>query len=431
MKLWDKGIKTEAVIERYTVGQDLDYDKLLAPYDIEGNIAHVQMLEEVGLLTKDDLDQLLPVLANLKEEFSQEGFSIPPSFEDIHSYSEYRLVEMLGDIGKKVHTARSRNDQVLVDLKLYFKATLEEIIAQVQAISLELCDLAEKHKDKFLPGYTHLQMAMPSSFGLWFSAYAEALSEDLFLLDAAHRYCDLNPLGSAAGYGSSFPIDRESTTKKLGFTGMHVNAVNAQISRGKTEYFVASAMASVAMTLNKFASDICLFNSQHFGFIKLPTEVTTGSSIMPHKTNPDVFELMRGRTTRIMNTAPEIMRLCSNLPSGYHRDFQLLKEIIFPQIASLQDSLHILQFTLPKLEPVELNALDDKYQLLYTVDAINELIQKGVPFRDAYKEIGAKALNGNFKTDKTTSHTHLGSKDNLGLDQIKYKVSFFNKNKSY
>ena len=422
MKLWDKGIQTEEVIERYTVGNDLDFDNLLAPYDIQGNIAHVKMLQEVGLLTKDELDKLLPELDKLLSEFSKEGFSIPQGFEDVHSYSEYRLVEALGDIGKKVHTARSRNDQVLVDLKLYFRDVLANIISDVQEIALSLCDLADTHKEKFLPGYTHLQMAMPSSFGLWFSAYAEALSEDLYMLKAAHSHSNLNPLGSAAGYGSSFPIDRESTTQTLGFDNMHVNSVNAQMNRGKSEFFVASAMASVAMTLNKFASDICLFNSQHFNFIKLPKEVTTGSSIMPHKTNPDVFELMRGRTTRIMNTAPEVMRLCSNLPSGYHRDFQLLKEIIFPQITSLQDSLHILKFTLTKLEPVELNPLADQYQLLYTVDAINDLIKDGVPFRDAYKQVGEQALNGSFKTDKTTTHTHIGSKDNLQLDRIKQKI---------
>jgi len=422
MKLWDKGFSTDKKIDIFTVGNDRELDLLLAKYDVIGSLAHAKMLHKIGLLNKDEINAVERELQSILEIIKNGDFIIEDSFEDVHSKVEFLLTQKLGDTGKKIHTARSRNDQVLVDVHLYLKDELNEMKSLVNEFFNLLMDLANKHKEVLLPGYTHLQIAMPSSFGMWFSAYAESLIDDVYFLNAAYKVVDQNPLGSAAGYGSSFPIDREDTTKSLGFNTLKFNSVAAQMSRGKTEKSVAFAMSSLAGTLSKFAMDICLYMSQNFGFISFPDELTTGSSIMPHKKNPDVFELIRGKCNKIQALPYELTLITSNLPSGYHRDLQLLKEGMIPAIQSIKACLEMFIFSLKSIQ-VNTNILDDKkYDYLFTVEEVNELVQNGTPFRDAYKIVGAKVNNGNFKPNKEIKHTHIGSVGNLALEEIQDKM---------
>ncbi len=422
MKLWDKGYNTDKKIDIFTVGNDRELDLVLAKYDVIGSLAHVKMLHKIGLLSKEEINSVENELNNILESINKGKFTIEDSFEDVHSKVEYLLTEKLGDTGKKIHTARSRNDQVLVDVHLYLKDELQEIKSQVKELFNLLIDLSKKYKKVLLPGYTHLQIAMPSSFGMWFSAYAESLVDDVYFLNAAYKVVDQNPLGSAAGYGSSFPIDRQDTTNSMGFETLKYNSVAAQMSRGKTEKSVAFAMSSVAGTLSKFAYDICLYMSQNFGFVSFPDELTTGSSIMPHKKNPDVFELIRGKCNKIQALPFELTMISNNLPSGYHRDLQLLKEGLLPAIQTLKSCLEMFTYSLQNIK-VNKNILDDnKYDYLFSVEEVNELVQKGTPFRDAYKIVGENIAKGDFKPNKNVDHTHLGSVGNLALKEIQKKM---------
>jgi argininosuccinate lyase len=422
MKLWEKGIPTDIKTDLFTVGNDRELDLVLAQYDVLGSIAHAKMLGSSGLLTTNEVQDLVMVLEDILSDIKKGDFIIEPAFEDVHSKVEYLLIEKLGDTGKKIHTARSRNDQVLVDVHLFLKAELTTIKQQVKELFQLLIAMAKQHENVLLPGYTHLQVAMPSSFGMWFSAYAESLIDDVIMLDAALAVTDQNPLGSAAGYGSSFPIDRSFTTKELGFKTLKYNSVAAQMSRGKTEKTAAFAMASVAGTLSKLAMDTCLYLSQNFNFISLPQHLTTGSSIMPHKKNPDIFELIRGKCNKIQALPYELTLITNNLPSGYHRDLQLLKEGLFPALQTLKSCLEMAVFTIKEIK-VNDNILDDKkYDYLFTVDALNELVTSGVPFRDAYKIVGEQVDNGSFVSPKATKHTHEGSINNLCLDEITAKM---------
>lgn len=423
MKLWEKGIPTDVKTDMFTVGNDRELDLLLAEYDAIGSIAHAKMLGTVGLLADDEVQDLVMALEDILADIKKGDFIIEQSFEDVHSKIEYLLIEKLGDAGKKIHTARSRNDQVLVDMHLFLKAELTAIKQQISGLFDLLMAKAEAHRDILLPGYTHLQVAMPSSFGMWFSAYAESLADDVVMLNAALTVADQNPLGSAAGYGSSFPIDRIYTTQELGFKTLKYNSVAAQMSRGKAEKTVAFAMASVAGTLSRLAMDICLYLSQNFSFITLPQHLTTGSSIMPHKKNPDIFELIRGKCNKIQALPYEITLITNNLPSGYHRDMQLLKEGLFPALQNLKSCLEMAIFSIREIEPNE-NILDDKkYDYLFTVDALNELVTNGIPFRDAYKIVGEQVENNSFHSPKATKHTHEGSINNLCLKEIKEKMN--------
>ncbi len=421
MKLWEKGIPTDQKIEAFTVGNDREIDIHIAKYDLLASKAHAAMLASVGLLTKEESEQLNKQLDLMLKQEQEGTFVIEADFEDVHSKIESDLVKALGDTGKKIHTARSRNDQVLVALNLYFKAELSQIIEGVEKLFDTLLKLAEAHKNTLLPGYTHLQVAMPSSFGLWFSAYAELLIDDLYLLKAAQKVVDQNPLGSAAGYGSSFPIDREMTTAQLGFADLKYNVIAAQLSRGKSERTVTQAVANIANTLSRFAMDVCLYCSQNFGFIKFPDALTTGSSIMPHKKNPDVFELLRGKCNQLQAIPQEMIMITNNLPSGYHRDYQLLKENAIKSVEDLKVVLDIFEFSIAQVQVQDVNLDDEKYQHLFTVDAINDLVTAGVPFREAYKQIGEQVENGSFKAGNTKEHSHLGSIHNLGLDKIQAK----------
>jgi len=422
MKLWDKGFSTDEKIDFFTVGNDRELDLVLAKYDVIGSKAHAAMLCEIGLLSKAEFEKVEQELNILLERIEKGEFVIEAEFEDVHSKVEFLLTDKLGDIGKKIHTARSRNDQVLVDVHLYLKEELTLIEKEITVLFDRLIGLAEKHKKVLMPGYTHFQVAMPSSFGLWFSAYAESLIDDVYMLHAARKVTDQNPLGSAAGYGSSFPIDREHTTKTLGFADLKYNSVAAQMSRGKTEKTVAYALGSVASTLSRFAMDICLYMSQNFSFVSFPDELTTGSSIMPHKKNPDVFELIRGKCNKIQALPYELTLITSNLPSGYHREFQLLKEGLIPAIQNLKSCLEILSFSLESIRVNEDILNDAKYDYLFTVEEVNELVQNGVPFRDAYKIVGEKVEKGEFEPDKEVNHKHLGSIGNLALEQIQSKM---------
>ncbi|WP_299150548.1 argininosuccinate lyase [uncultured Dokdonia sp.] len=421
MKLWEKGIPTDQKIEAFTVGNDREIDIHIAKYDLLASKAHATMLASVGLLTQEESEQLNKQLDLMLKQEQEGTFVIEADFEDVHSKIESDLVKALGDTGKKIHTARSRNDQVLVALNLYFKAELSQITEGVEKLFDTLLKLAETHKNTLLPGYTHLQVAMPSSFGLWFSAYAELLIDDLYLLKAAQKVVDQNPLGSAAGYGSSFPIDREMTTAQLHFADLKYNVIAAQLSRGKSERTVTQAVANIANTLSRFAMDICLYCSQNFGFIKFPDALTTGSSIMPHKKNPDVFELLRGKCNQLQAIPQEMIMITNNLPSGYHRDYQLLKENAIKSVEDLKVVLDIFEFSIAQVQVQDVNLDDEKYQHLFTVDAINDLVTAGVPFREAYKQIGEQVENGSFKAGNTKEHSHLGSIHNLGLDKIQAK----------
>ncbi|WP_299777135.1 argininosuccinate lyase [uncultured Formosa sp.] len=421
MKLWDKGLSIDKKIEQFTVGNDREIDIHIAKYDVIASKAHAKMLESIGIITAEELEQLLGGLDILETQIEDGTFVIEEDFEDVHSKIEFELTKTLGDVGKKIHTARSRNDQVLVALQLYFKEELKTIQDKTKTFFDTLIGLAETHKGSLLPGYTHLQVAMPSSFGVWFSAYAELLIDDVYMLQAAQKVADQNPLGSAAGYGSSFPIDRELTTKEMGFSTLKYNVVAAQMSRGKSERTIAAALGSLANTLSRFAMDICLYNSQNFGFIAFPDELTTGSSIMPHKKNPDVFELIRGKCNKIQALQTEMVLITNNLPSGYHRDYQLLKENMIQALEDIKDILDIFNFSIAQVKVKNIDLHDEKYKFLFTVDNINTLVVEGMSFRDAYKKIGGEVEAGTYVPDDSKKHTHLGSIHNLGLDKISEK----------
>lgn len=419
MKLWQKeGVATAEQIERFTVGRDREMDQYLAPFDVLGNLAHAQMLETIGLLSASERQLLTDHLKAIYAQIEQGTFEIEAGIEDVHSQVELLLTRQLGDVGKKIHSGRSRNDQVLVDLKLFTRDRLWQVAQAVERVVNHLVSRSDQHKADLLPGYTHLQIAMPSSFGLWFGAYAEALADDMLTLQTAYRLANRNPLGSGAGYGSSFPLNRTLTTELLGFEGMHVNVVYAQMSRGKTEQTALTALAAVAATIGRMAMDICLYNSQNFGFVVLPDALTTGSSIMPHKKNPDVAELLRAKCNRLKALPMEVTLVMSNLPSGYHRDMQLLKEILMPAFDELLDCLDITAFMLEHLQ-VKTNLLaDEKYDLLFSVERVNELVLQGVPFREAYRQVGKEIADHSYARPETLNHTHEGSIGNLGNDLI-------------
>ena len=421
MKLWDKGFSIDKQIENFTVGNDREIDIHIAKYDVQASIAHAIMLESIGIITAEELTDLKKGLNELAADIEEGTFVIEPSFEDVHSKIEWELTNKLGEIGKKIHTARSRNDQVLVALQLYYKENLTIVNDKVKSLFDTLLHLAETHKDSLLPGYTHLQVAMPSSFGLWFSAYAEILIDDVYVLNAVSKVVDQNPLGSAAGYGSSFPIDRELTTKELEFATLKYNVVAAQLSRGKSERSIAAALGGLCNTLARFSMDVCLYMSQNFGFISFPDELTTGSSIMPHKKNPDVFELIRGKCNKIQALHSEMLLITNNLPTGYHRDFQLLKENIIAAFEDVKDILDIFNYSIQQVIVKDIDLNDEKYHYLFTVDSINNLVVEGMSFREAYQKIGGQVEEGTYTPDLGKQHTHLGSIHNLSLDKIKAK----------
>jgi argininosuccinate lyase len=422
MKLWQKDKASLKEVEQFTVGKDREMDMYLAAFDVLGSLAHIQMLESVGLLTKNELSQLQQELKNIYKQIEKSEFKLLDDVEDIHSQVELLLTQKLGDVGKKIHAARSRNDQVLVDIKLFLRNELEELVKAIQPFFDLLQTQSEKYKDHLLPGYTHLQLAMPSSFGLWFGAYAESFVDDMITLKGAYDIVNKNPLGSAAGYGSSFPINRTLTTKLLGFDDLNHNVVYAQMGRGKAERIVAQSLGNVADTLSKLSMDACLYLNQNFGFISFPAELTTGSSIMPHKKNPDVFELIRSHCNRIKALPNEIMMMTTNLPSGYHRDLQLLKEHLFPAFKTLKDCIEIAGLMLNNIEIKKDILADEKYKYLFSVEEVNKLVNAGMPFRDAYKKVGLDIEAGNFKYDTSVHHTHEGSIGNLGSEQIKKQM---------
>ncbi|AKK73863.1 argininosuccinate lyase [Chryseobacterium gallinarum] len=428
-KIWQKDdLATNILVNNFTVGKDLDFDERLAKYDVKGSMAHCKMLSETGIISHEESEQMLSVLNTILNKIEEGSFEIDKEAEDIHSQVEAILIAELGDTGKKIHTARSRNDQVLLDIKLYLLDEIREITILTDEFFQILIQLADQHKNVLLPGYTHLQIAMPSSFGLWFGAYAEALLDDVEMLFSVKNIINKNPLGSAAGYGSSFPINRESTTYNLGFQSMNYNSVYAQMTRGKSEKLLAMSMAALAGTLGKFAYDVCLYLNQNFDFISFPKEFTTGSSIMPHKKNPDIFELVRARCNRIQALPNELILLTNNLPSGYHRDVQLTKEILFPAIDSLKECLEILSYTLPNIQVKDGILEDKKYKYLFSVEKINEEVKNGSSFRDAYIKVGQEIENNEFDFEPgNLDHTHQGSIGNLCLDKIEYQ---FNKLKN-
>ena len=412
-KLWEKSVQVNQEIERFTVGRDREMDLYLAKYDVLGSMAHITMLVSIGLLTKEELDSLLAELKNIYAEADRGDFVIEDGVEDVHSQVELLLTRRLGDVGKKIHSGRSRNDQVLLDLKLFTRAQLKELAELVQDLFAALLAQSDKYKEVLMPGYTHLQIAMPSSFGLWFGAYAESLLDDMLFLQAAYKMCNRNPLGSAAGYGSSFPLNRTMTTELLGFDSMNYNVVYAQMGRGKLERNVAFAMATIAGTISKLAYDACLFNSQNFGFVKLPDECTTGSSIMPHKKNPDVFELTRAKCNKLQALPQQIMMIANNLPSGYFRDLQIIKEVFLPAFQELKDCLQMTTYIINEMKVNENILDDDKYLLIFSVEEVNRLAREGMPFRDAYKKVGLDIEAGQFTHNKQVQHTHEGSIGNL------------------
>lgn len=418
MKLWDKGFDTDKFIEEFTVGRDRKLDIFLAPWDVLGSLAHIRMLESIDLLTKEEYEVLSAELRNIYAEIERGEFVIEDGVEDVHSEVELLLTRRLGDMGKKIHSGRSRNDQVLVDMKLLLRDRIRGLVEGVERLFDTLQRRSEECKDVLLPGYTHLQVAMPSSFGLWFGAYAEGLVDDLSMLYGAYCGVNRNPLGSAAGYGSSFPLDRTKTTKLLGFESMNYNVVSAQMSRGKAERNVAYAISAVAATVGRFAMDACMYNSQNFGFVRLPQECTTGSSIMPHKKNPDVFELIRGKCNMLQTTSQQIGSVMTNLPSGYFRDMQLIKEIILPALDMMDDVLRMTEYIAARIEVNPEAATDERYDAMFSVERVNQLVQQGVPFRDAYKQVGAEIEGGSFVADRAVVHTHEGSIGNLCNKEI-------------
>ena len=421
MKLWSKGFEPDQLIERFTVGADRELDLRLARYDVQGSMAHIRMLESIGLLSKDELDKLLAGLQEIAAIIEEGNFRIDDGVEDVHSQVEFMLTAKLGDIGKKIHSGRSRNDQVLVDLKLFMRDELRRIASESERFFHKLLELSEKHKDVLMPGYTHLQVAMPSSFGLWFGAYAESLADDMQLLVAAYNIANQNPLGSAAGYGSSFPLDREMTTRLLGFADLHYYVVAAHMSRGKTERAAAMAIAAIASTLGHLAMDVCMWMCQNFGFVSFPDELTTGSSIMPHKKNPDVFEIMRGKCNRLTAVPNEIALLTANLPLGYNRDLQLLKDIIFPATTELAECLDMATFMLGHMQVRRDIVSDPRYDYLFTVEEVNRLVLGGMPFREAYRKVGLEVQDGTYRPVREVHHTHAGSISNLCSDRIAAK----------
>ena len=417
-KLWEKSVQVNQEIERFTVGRDREMDIYLAKHDVLGSMAHITMLESIGLLQKEELAQLLAELKQIYALAERGEFVIEEGVEDVHSQVELMLTRKLGDVGKKIHSGRSRNDQVLLDLKLFTRAQIKEIAEETEELFHVLIAQSERYKDVLMPGYTHLQIAMPSSFGLWFGAYAESLVDDMLFLQAAFKMCNRNPLGSAAGYGSSFPLDRAMTTRLLGFDSMNYNVVYAQMGRGKMERNVAFAMATLAGTLAKLAYDACLFNSQNFGFVKLPDECTTGSSIMPHKKNPDVFELTRAKCNKLQSLPQQIMMIANNLPSGYFRDLQIIKEVFLPAFQELKDCLRMTTYIMNRIRVNEHILDDDKYSPIFSVEEVNRLAREGMPFRDAYKKVGLDIEAGRFIPNKQVHHTHEGSIGNLCNDRI-------------
>jgi len=417
-KLWQKTTNVNELVESFTVGRDTEFDHQMAAFDVLGSLAHTQMLESIGLMSSDDLELVQRELKAIYKDIEQGNFTIEPGVEDVHSQVEMLLTQRIGDAGKKIHSGRSRNDQVLVDLKLFFRNELQQVVEETQILFRQLIELSEKYKDVLLPGYTHLQVAMPSSFGLWFGAYAESLGDDLELVLAAYKITNKNPLGSAAGYGSSFPLNRTLTTKLLGFDSLNYNVVYAQMGRGKTERIIAQALSSIAATLAKMAMDQALYLSQNFAFVSYPDTLTTGSSIMPHKKNPDVWEIMRGKCNRIQALPNDVAMMTTNLPSGYHRELQLLKELLFPAFTDLKSCLHMATFMLQNIT-VKTDILNDpKYAYLFSVEEVNRLTLSGTPFRDAYKQVGLAIEKGEFNPDKKVNHTHEGSIGNLGNEHI-------------
>ncbi len=417
-KLWEKNVQVDHEVDIFTVGKDREMDIYLAKYDVLGSMAHITMLESIGLLTKEELNVLLAELRNIYAVADRGEFIIEEGIEDVHSQVELMLTRRLGDMGKKIHSGRSRNDQVLLDLKLFTRSQIQELVELVSGLFDVLISQSNRYKDVLLPGYTHLQVAMPSSFGLWFGAYAESLVDDLQLMQAAYRICNRNPLGSAAGYGSSFPLNRQMTTDLLGFDSLDYNVVYAQMGRGKMERTVAFAMAGIAATLSKLAFDACMFNSQNFGFIKLPDQFTTGSSIMPHKKNPDVFELTRAKCNKLQGLPQQIILISNNLPSGYFRDLQIIKEVFLPAFDELKDCLRMVTHMMREVKVNEHILDDDKYSLLFSVEEVNRRVLAGMPFRDAYKQVGLDIEAGKFVPSKSVNHTHEGSIGNLCNESI-------------
>lgn len=423
MKLWQKNKESLKEVETFTVGKDRELDMFLARYDVLGSLAHIKMLNSVNLLTDEELNELQKALKEIYKDITEGNFSLEEGVEDIHSQVEFILTQKLGDAGKKIHSARSRNDQVILDLKLFLRNEIERLVHEVNDFFNLLITQSEKFKDDLLPGYTHFQLAMPSSFGLWFGAYAESLVDDLITVHGAWEITNKNPLGSAAGFGSSFPIDRKLTTKLLGFEELNYNVVYAQMTRGKTERILSQALANISSTLARMSMDCCIFLNQNFGFISFPDELTTGSSIMPHKKNPDVFELIRGHCNRIAALPNEITMMSANLPSGYHRDFQLLKEHLFPAIKNLKDCIRMATLMFENIEVKKDILNDEKYKYLFTVEEMNKLVLQGMPLRDAYKKIGSDVENNSFQTDMKLKHSHEGSIGNLQNDQISAMMS--------
>lgn len=422
MKLWQKDIEINQAIENFTVGKDRELDLWLAKYDILGSLAHIEMLESIDLLEEEELRQLQTELKKLYKKAVKGDFIIEEGVEDVHSQVELLLTQSLGDVGKKIHSGRSRNDQVLVDLRLFFRAEIKELAEATNDLFETYIELSNQHKETLMPGYTHLQVAMVSSFGLWFGAYAESLVDDMTLLQSVYKIVNQNPLGSAAGYGSSFPLNRTMTTELLGFENLNYNVVHAQMGRGKSELFLSFALAAIASTLGKFAMDACLYCNQNYSFISFPDELTTGSSIMPHKKNPDVFELIRAKCNKLQSLPTEISMTINNLPAGYHRDFQLLKESLFPAMQDLKNCLEIARYMLQNMSIKEGIVADEKYKYLFSVETVNNLVLSGVPFRDAYKIVGKDIDSGNFTPDLDVKHTHEGSLGNLCNDEIQEKM---------
>jgi len=422
MKLWEKETKVSEIVERYTVGRDLEFDIQLAPYDVLGSLAHTEMLASIDLLTQEEKSEIHGELKSIYKDIQSGEFQIQEGVEDIHSQVELLLTERLGDVGKKIHSGRSRNDQVLVDLKLFMRQEIKEITEGTSVLFDRLIQLSDQYKDVLMPGYTHMQVAMPSSFGLWFGAYAESLADDLYMMQSAYKIVNKNPLGSGAGFGSSFPLNRKLTTELLGFDDLNYNVVYAMMGRGKAERSMAMGMSAIAATLSKFAMDVCLYMGQDFSFVSFPDELTTGSSIMPHKKNPDVFELMRGKCNRIQALPNDIALMTANLPVGYHREMQLIKEVLFPTIQDLKDCLFMCDFMLQKVVINEALIEKDKYKYLFSVEETNKLVLAGVPFRDAYKQVGMAIEKGDFNPTREVNHSHDGSIGNLGNQEIKAQM---------
>lgn len=425
-KLWQKNTVVDKDIERFTVGRDAEMDMYLAEYDVLGSMAHITMLESIGLIEKNELPVLLAELRAIHAQIKAGDFCIEPGVEDVHSQVELQLTRALGDMGKKIHSGRSRNDQVLLDLRLFMRAKIEEVAQSVTHLFQVLSEQSERYRHVLMPGYTHLQIAMPSSFGLWFGAYAESLVDDMQLLQSVYKICNRNPLGSAAGYGSSFPLNRQMTTDLLGFEGLNYNVVYAQMGRGKMERLASFALASIAGTLSKLAFDACMFNSQNFDFIRLPAEFTTGSSIMPHKKNPDVFELTRAKCNKIQAIPQQISSIIQNLPSGYFRDLQIIKEVFLPAFDELIDCLKMTAAMMSQLKVKEDILDDEKYLYLFSVEEVNKRVLQGMPFREAYRQVGLEIEAGDFQTDKNISHTHEGSIGNLCNEQIRQRMQEMN-----